>query len=84
MRGIFKHFRQVDEIVAKVSNCVDVDVEKDGEKKKMAESVKLSTLIEFMKCFPMMHGRNKNTSSGMDYVKTGEKEVDQKDTASVR
>ena len=34
----------------------------------MAESQKLSTLIEFMKCFPVLVKRDKNASSGMNYV----------------
>ena len=42
MKGVFKHFRQVDEIVIKVSECVEVEIAKDGVKQKMADSSKLS------------------------------------------
>ena len=37
-------------------------------KQKMADSGKLSTLTEFMKCFPLLVKRDKNSSSGMNYV----------------
>ena len=34
----------------------------------MASSSKLNQLIEFMRCFPILVKRDKNNSSGMDYV----------------
>ena len=68
MRAVFKHFRQVEEIQAKISECVSEDTQKDGIKQKVADSGKLSTLIEFMKCFPVLVKRDKNSSSGMNYV----------------
>ena len=37
----------------------------------MADSTKLTTLVEFMKCYPLVVKRDKNTSSGMDYVMDG-------------
>ena len=72
MRKVFQHFRQAEEIVNKIAECVEVEVQKENnEKQKMADSVKLSTLVEFMKCYPLMVKRDKNTSSGMDYVMAG-------------
>lgn len=46
-------------------------VEAGNDKQKMADSAKLTTLVEFMKCYPLMVKRDKNTSSGMDYVMDG-------------
>ena len=46
-------------------------VEVGNDKQKMADSTKLTTLVEFMKCYPLMVKRDKNTSSGMDYVMDG-------------
>ena len=46
-------------------------VEVGNDKQKMADSAKLTTLVEFMKCYPLMVKRDKNTSSGMDYVMDG-------------
>ena len=46
-------------------------VEAGNDKQKMADSTKLTTLVEFMKCYPLMVKRDKNTSSGMDYVMDG-------------
>ena len=34
----------------------------------MADSSKLNTMVEFMKCFPLLVKRDKNTSSGMNFV----------------
>jgi len=34
----------------------------------MADANKLNTLIEFMKCFPLLVKKDKNSSSGMNYV----------------
>ncbi len=45
-----------------------METEKDGVKQKMADSGKLNTLVEFMKCFPLLIKRDKNTSSGMNFV----------------
>ena len=67
-KGIFKHFRQMEEIVAKVSEGVETETAKEGFKQKMADANKLNTLIEFMKCFPLLVKKDKNSSSGMDYV----------------
>ena len=46
-------------------------VEVGNDKQKMADSAKLTTLVEFMKCYPLMVKRDKNTSSGMDYIMDG-------------
>lgn len=46
-------------------------VEVGNDKQKMADSTKLTTLVEFMKCYPLVVKRDKNTSSGMDYVMDG-------------
>ena len=69
MRKVFQPFRQAEEIVNKIAECVVVEI--GDEKQKMADSAKLSTLVEFMKCYPLMVKRDKNTSSGMDYVMDG-------------
>ena len=75
MKNVFKHFRQVDEIVERVSECVQVQVDTDGEITKKADSGKLSTLIEFMKSYPLMQvKRDKNSSSGMNYVMASPKD----------
>lgn len=74
MKSVFKHFRQVDEIVAKTAECVEHEINKDGVKQKMADSAKLATLIEFIKCFPVLVKRDKNSSSGMNYVMQAQKE----------
>ena len=66
MRKVFQPFRQAEEIVNKIAMCVVVEAGSD--KQKMADSAKLTTLVEFMKCFPLVIKRDKNTSSGMDYV----------------
>ena len=62
MREIFKHFRQVDEIISKTGDCVVVELIKDGVKEKVADSAKFSSLIEFIKCFPLLVKRDKNAS----------------------
>ena len=46
-------------------------VEVGNDKQKMADSAKLTTLVEFMKCYPLVVKRDKNTSSGMDYIMDG-------------
>ena len=66
-------------------------VEVGNDKQKMADSTKLTTLVEFMKCYPLVVKRDKNTSSGMDYVMEGARASQMKngelqktsDTASV-
>ena len=68
LKAVFKHFRQTDEIVSKVAEAVTIETEKDGVKQKMADSSKLNTLVEFMKCFPLLVKRDKNTSQGMNFV----------------
>ena len=51
-----------------MADAVSIETEKDGAKQKMADSNKLNTLVEFMKCFPLLVKRDKNTSSGMNFV----------------
>ena len=34
----------------------------------MADANNLNTLIEFMKCFPLLVKKDKNSSQGMNYV----------------
>lgn len=74
MKGIFTHFRQVDEIMTKTAECVETEIVRDGMKQKMADSGKLFTLIEFIKCFPLLVKKDKNTSSGMNYVMQAQKD----------
>jgi hypothetical protein len=69
MKSVFKHYRQVDEIVAKTAACVEVELAKDGMVQKMADANKLAVLTEFMRCFPMLVvKRDKNNSQGMNFV----------------
>lgn len=68
MRTIFKHFRQVDDIVEMTGQCISVEVTKDGAKEQMADASRLATLVEFMKCYPVLVKRDKNTSQGINYV----------------
>ena len=68
MRTIFKHFRQVDDIVEMTGQCISVEATKDGAKEQMADSSRLATLVEFMKCYPVLVKRDKNTSQGINYV----------------
>lgn len=69
IKAVFKHFRQVDEISARICDCLEVECEVDGVKQKMADSVKLQTLTELMKCSPVPFvKRDKNSSPGMNFV----------------
>jgi len=63
---VFNHFRQVDDISAKICESVQVEVEIDGVKKKMADSGRLNTMKEFLKCVPMKVSRDKNNSTSMN------------------
>lgn len=54
--------------MAKVCDCTEVEIEKEGMKQKVADSVKVSTLVEFMKCFPMLGRKDKNTSQATNFV----------------
>jgi len=61
IKGVFKHYREVDDIVSKICDCVEVD--------ELAESDRFNKMIEFMKSYrPMKVVRDKNNSSGMNYV----------------
>ena len=62
IKSVFKHLRQLDEILAKVCDCTEVEVEKEGMKQKMADAAKVSTMVEFMKCFPLLGRKDKNAS----------------------
>ena len=68
MKSIFKHFRQLDEIIAKICDCTEVEIEKEGVKQKMADSGKVSTMVEFMKCFPLLGRKDKNSSQATNFV----------------
>ena len=78
MRNIFKLFRQQNEIIDKICSCVKVDkpqavdekVASDRDSKQNASLNKLSTLIEFIRCMPVIVRRDKNASIGMKYVMT--------------
>lgn len=74
MKVIFTHFRQVDDIMAKTAECVETEVVSDGCKQKMADASKFSTLIEFIKCFPLLVKRDKNTSQGVNFVMQSQKD----------
>ena len=54
--------------MAKVCDCVESETQKDGVKQKMADSAKVSTMIEFMKCFPMLGRKDKNSSQATNFV----------------
>ena len=83
MKGVFKHYRQCDDIVQRTGECVTQESEKDGVKQKMATSSRLNQLIEFMKCFPILVKRDKNNSSGMDFVMQKNQEPNQTGAAQV-
>ena len=68
LAATFKHFRQPEEISAKICECTISEVSVDGTKTKMADSSKLNTLVEFMKCYPVLVKRDKNSSSGMNFI----------------
>lgn len=74
MKGVFKHIRQVDELMAKICECTESEVDKeDGEKQKVADYSKVSTMIEFMKCFPLMGRKDKNSSQATNFVMANNK-----------
>ena len=54
IKGVFKHFRQVDEIITRISECVKSEITKNGELTILADSSKLSAMIEFMKYYPQV------------------------------
>ena len=70
MRNVFKHFRQMDEISAKVTECVVV-LDSENKVSRSADLTKLTQLIDFMRCFPILVKRDKNSSQGMNYVMDG-------------
>jgi len=70
MRSVFRHYRQVDEICAKVADCIVV-VDPDNNVTRYADLGRLTTLIDFMRCFPILVKRDKNSSQGMNYVMDG-------------
>jgi hypothetical protein len=53
---------------------VEIEIESNGVKQKMADAVKLNTLIEFMNCIPILAKKDKNASQGMDFVINGQAE----------
>lgn len=68
MKAVFKHFRQVEEIIGKICDCTEVEIQKDGISQKVADFGKVSTLIEFMKCFPMLGRKDKNSSQATNFA----------------
>ena len=70
VRASFKHFRQVDEVCTKICDVVCVERSTPNGPEDCADSSKLATLIEFMRCYPMVIKRDKNASSNMNSVMT--------------
>ena len=68
MRTVFKDFRQTEEIITRISDCIETELQREGITQKVAELSKVEDLIEFMKCFPLLQKRDKNESTGMNYV----------------
>lgn len=70
IKSVFKHIRQLDELMAKICDCTEIEIEKEagGEKQKVADYAKVSTMIEFMKCFPLMGRKDKNSSQATNFV----------------
>ena len=61
VKDVFKHYRELDEIAAKISDCVQID--------EFADAERFNKMIDFMKSYqPMKVVRDKNNSSGMNYV----------------
>ena len=52
-------------------DCTEVEIEKEGMKQKMADSAKVSTMVEFMKCFPLLGRKDKNSSQATNFVMAG-------------
>ena len=59
---------QLDEIGVKICECTEVEVEREGMKQKMADYAKVSTMVEFMKCFPLLGRKDKNSSQATQFV----------------
>ena len=70
----FNHYRQLEDISTKICDCVEVDGQINGESQKVASGDKLNSMAEFMKCYPLKVNRDKNNSSGMNYVMHAEKD----------
>ena len=70
----FNHYRQVEDISTKICDCVEVDGQINGESQMVASGDKLNSMAEFMKCYPLKVNRDKNNSSGMNYVMHAEKD----------
>lgn len=62
LRTTFQQYKQVEEISNKIIECVVVFDVKNGVV-RFADYEKLATMIEFMKCFPMLVNRDKNNSA---------------------
>ena len=70
----FNHYRQAEDINAKICDCVEVEGQINGESQKVASGDKLNSMAEFMKCYPLKVNRDKNNSSGMNYVMHADKD----------
>ena len=77
-RASFKHYRQCDEAVDKVCEIVEVEKLTNNGPEDFADSNKLSTMIEFMRCYPIVVKRDKNASPHMNSVMTPTNEKDHK------
>ncbi len=78
-KSLFKSTRQADEISSKVAGAIETQTEANGISQKMADATKFNTLLEFMKCFPLLvKNTDKNRSQGMDYVMQGSSELQKK------
>lgn len=66
-KSVFASHRQCEEICQKIIECIEV-VAPDNRVVRFADLAKFDTLIEFMKCFPILVKRDKNSSQTMNYI----------------
>ena len=61
VKGVFTHYRELDDIAAKICDCVQID--------EFADAARFNKMMEFMQSYqPMKVVRDKNNSSGINYV----------------
>ena len=62
-RASFKSLSRSDELVESVSAVVEIEKSTDQGPEMFADSAKLSSLIEFMKCYPAVQKKEKGHGS---------------------
>lgn len=66
-KKMLANYRQCDEISQKIIDCIET-VDPDNRVVRFADLAKYETLIEFMRCFPILVKRDKNSSQVMNYI----------------